>query len=93
MATHVSQPCATAVEQEANRIVGTTFGANLMVVLLILGGKSETENCFLLFPVYYGTIAKTRAGKPEPPLGLGKVTTTTAWASGTLSRFVSSSIW
>jgi len=31
----------------------------------------------------YGTIAKTRAGNPEPPLGFGKLATTTAPLSGT----------
>ncbi|QDT30686.1 hypothetical protein Enr10x_60540 [Gimesia panareensis] len=31
----------------------------------------------------HGRIANTRAGKPEPPLGLGKVTTARAPASGT----------
>lgn len=41
----------------------------------------------------YGKIAKTRAGNPVPSFGLGKVTIASAPASGTLSRFVSSSIW
>jgi len=41
----------------------------------------------------YGKIAKTRAGKPEPSLGLGNVTITRAPASDTLSRLVNSSIW
>ena len=31
----------------------------------------------------YGAIANTRAGKPDPPFGLGKLTTTRAPASGT----------
>lgn len=31
----------------------------------------------------HGKIAKTRAGKPDPSLGLGKVTITRAPASGT----------
>ena len=31
----------------------------------------------------YGKIANTLAGKPEPPFGFGKVTTTIAPASGT----------
>src|SRR6266511_4675668 len=31
----------------------------------------------------YGTIANTRAGKPDPPFGLGKLTTPSAPASGT----------
>ena len=30
----------------------------------------------------YGTIAKTRAGNPEPPFGFGKLTTTIAPDSG-----------
>jgi hypothetical protein len=41
----------------------------------------------------YGTMANTRAGKPEPSSGFGKATTTSALASGTRSRLVSSSIW
>jgi hypothetical protein len=41
----------------------------------------------------YGRIAKTLAGKPEPSLGFGKLTTTRAPDSGTLSRLASSSIW
>ena len=36
-----------------------------------------------LSPFLYGTIANTRAGKPDPPFGLGKLTTTSAPASGT----------
>src|SRR3712207_4663418 len=39
-----------------------------------------------------GTIAKTRAGNPEPPFGFGKLTITIAPDSGTWSRFASSSI-
>jgi hypothetical protein len=39
-----------------------------------------------------GTIAKARAGNPEPPFGFGKLTIAIAPASGTWSRFVSSSI-
>jgi len=42
---------------------------------------------------HYGTIANTRAGNPDPLLGLGKATTTIAPYSGTLSRLVRSSIW
>ena len=36
---------------------------------------------FRLLP--YGTIANTRAGKPDPPFGLGKLTTARAPTSGT----------
>ena len=41
----------------------------------------------------HGTTANTLAGNPEPPLGFGNVATTIAPVSGTLSRFISSSIW
>jgi len=40
-----------------------------------------------------GTSATTRAGKPLPFLGFGKLTKTSAPASGTWSKLVSSSIW
>jgi ElaB/YqjD/DUF883 family membrane-anchored ribosome-binding protein len=42
--------------------------------------------------VCHGKIARTRAGKPDPLSGLGKVTIAKAPASGTRSKFASSSI-
>jgi hypothetical protein len=50
---------------------------------------SETEAQFLqnavgsVFLRLQGRIANTRAGNPEPPFGLGKLTTTIAPDSGT----------
>ncbi len=48
-------------------------------------GRCEFESHPSKFSVNrfnHGKIAKTRAGKPEPPLGFGKDTTTIAPASG-----------
>ena len=40
----------------------------------------------------HGRMANTRAGKPDPSFGFGKVATTRAPASGTSCKFVRSSI-
>jgi hypothetical protein len=59
------------------RLVSESFGEGLETCTR---GACAPRNFRLL---RQGKIANTRAGKPDPPFGLGKLTTTIAPASGT----------
>src|SRR5882757_3676767 len=64
-------------------------GANLRRRVRVLDGRRGRADCA---GGAHGTTAITRAGNPEPSSTFGKVTQTTAPASGTWSRLARSSI-